>query len=227
MLFTKQMAMDNIRNRQGKRVFYLDNADTLTSEARDWLSTQRIEILPAYKARQEQMKLLTGGFVTEKPEHMTHLNGDVLVSKAHPRIAFRGQVDTLEAKLLLCGLRFPHLKEELGEILGLTRHIIRCDVLDETLTLHALCGMSQEEIRKQSHFPQKYFSVAHFMPDFGDTPVVLELNAVRCQARQAELSGLMAFSDREGNPTRTDILQALNRISSMLYILMLRQKAKT
>lgn len=226
MLFTKQMAADNIRNREGRRVFYLDKADTLTSEAKDWLAAQRIEILPASAARQEQMALLTGGFVTEKPEHLTHLNGDVLVSKMHPRIRFRGQVDRLEGELLLCGQEYPHLQEELAEILCLTRHIVRCDVLEEPLTLHALCGLSQEEIRKQSHLPQKYFSVAHFMPDFQDKPVVLALNRVRCQSRETELAGLQAFSDREGNPTRTDILQALNRISSMLYILMLREKAK-
>jgi ethanolamine utilization cobalamin adenosyltransferase len=36
-----------------------------------------------------------------------------------------------------------------------------------------------------------------------------------------------AFSDREGNPTRPDILQALNRMSSMLYILMIRRKKET
>ena len=50
------------------------------------------------------------------------------------------------------------------------------------------------------------------------------LNRARCAAREAELRGLDAFSDREGKPTRPDILQALNRMSSMLYLLMLEEK---
>ena len=35
-----------------------------------------------------------------------------------------------------------------------------------------------------------------------------------------------AFSDREGNPTRPDLLQAMNRMSSMLYILMIQCKSQ-
>ena len=44
-------------------------------------------------------------------------------------------------------------------------------------------------------------------------------------ARAAELWGNFAFQDRDGRPTRQDLLLGLNRISSMLYILMLREKA--
>jgi len=36
----------------------------------------------------------------KKPEHMTSLNGEALVSKTHERIAFRGLVDSLEADLI-------------------------------------------------------------------------------------------------------------------------------
>ena len=104
MLFSKTAVQDNLRNRAGKRVFYLGKGDTLTSEARDYLTRERIEILPAAQARQEEIPLLSGGFVREKGEDMTHLNGDVLVKKTHPRIAFRGAMDGLEAELLLCQL---------------------------------------------------------------------------------------------------------------------------
>ena len=40
------------------------------------------------------------------------------------------------------------------------------------------------------------------------------------------LAAVAAFSDREGNPPRVDILQALNRMSSMLYLLMIQEKSK-
>ena len=47
MLYTEEAVRSNIRNREGKRVFYLGKGDTLTSEARDYLKRERIEILPA------------------------------------------------------------------------------------------------------------------------------------------------------------------------------------
>ena len=90
MLYSERAARDTIRNREGKRVFYLGKGDQLSSEARDFLNRERIEILPATAARPERYRLLGGGFTEEKPEHMTHLHGDVLVPKTHPRIAFRG-----------------------------------------------------------------------------------------------------------------------------------------
>ena len=104
MLYTEEQVKANIRNREGQRVFFLGKDDRLTPGARDWLSRERIRVLPAEAAKIETHRLLGGGYVTEKPEHMTHLHGDVLVSKTHPRIAFRGAMDQLEAELILCQL---------------------------------------------------------------------------------------------------------------------------
>ena len=226
MLYSKKQVQDNLRNRDGKRVFYLGKEDILTSEARDYLTEQRIEILPAEQAKPERYRLLGGGYVTEKPEHMTHLRGDVLVPKTHPRIRFRGAVDILEAHLLLCQQQVPQMQSPLQEILELARRLIRCDVLDEPVGEFTLCGLSQQEQRRRSHFPQEYYGIPHFMPSCQDKREVLELNRVRCIARQTELAAMDAFRDREGQPTRPDILQALNRMSSMLYILMLQEKAE-
>ena len=218
MLLTEQAVRDNVRNREGKRVFYLSKEDTLSPSARDYLSRERIEILPAEQAKPELYRLPGGGFCREKPEHMTHLDAQVLVPKNHPRIRFRGAMDTLEAELLLCG-------PETGEILALARRLIRCDVLGEPVGEFTLGGLTQQEQRSHSHFPQKHYGVPHFMPDYADGPEILGLNRCRCAARSAELAAVDAFTDRDGVPTRPDILQALNRMSSMLYILMIRKKA--
>lgn len=224
MLYTEQNVRDNIRNREGKRVFFLGTGDQLTPGARDWLRKERIEIRPAETAKIDTYRLLSGGFVTEKPEHMTHLNGDVLVRKTHPRIAFRGKMDTLETELMLCQLIVPEFRQELGEILALSRRLIRCDVLDEPVPQQKLCGMTEAELRKRSHFPQEYYAQPHFMPEYTDGQGMLQLNKTRCAAREAERLATEAFQDREGNPTRVDILQAMNRMSSMLWILMIRLK---
>ena len=225
MLYNEVSVRDNLRNRDGKRVFYLAGGDQLTSAARDWLNRERIEILPADRAKPERCRLLSGGFTEEKPEHMTHLNSEVLVSKTHPRIHFRGKMDTLEAELILCQPACPELSAQLEEILALARKILRCDVLEEPLHQERLCGLTPEEQRRHSHFPQNYYGQPHFMPSSADGMAIARLNRARCAAREAELAAVAAFSDRDGNPTRTDLLQALNRMSSMLYILMIRQKA--
>ena len=168
MLWDEQAVRANIRNRDGKRVYYLGKGDQLTSTARDFLRRERIEILPGSQARPERYRLLSGGYAEEKPEHMTHLNGEVLVLKTHPRIRFRGKMDTLEAELILCQ-RIPGAPEgALGEILDLSRKILRCDVLEEPLRQDTLCGLTQDEQRGRSHMPQDYYGQPHFMPQASD-----------------------------------------------------------
>ena len=218
MLYDEGAVKANLRNRAGKRIFVLGKHDTLTPSARDFLHRERIAILSPEEMKKDRWQLLGGGFTEEKPEHMTHLNGDVLVPKTHPRIRFRGAMDTLEAELLLCG-------EKTRPILELARKLIRCDVLEEPVGEITLYGLTEDRQRQLSHFPQEHFGIAHFMPDYTDSPELLRLNRCRCAARAAELAAVLAFTDREGLPTRPDILKALNRMSSMLYILMLQEKA--
>lgn len=226
MLWDEQAVRANIRNRDGKRVYYLGQGDQLTSTARDFLRRERIEILPGSQARPERYRLLSGGYAEEKPEHMTHLNGEVLVPKTHPRIRFRGKMDTLEAELILCQLVPGSPEGALGEILDLSRKILRCDVLEEPLRQDTLCGLTQDEQRGRSHMPQDYYGQPHFMPQASDGSVIAGLNRARCFAREAELAAVEAFSNREGNLLREDIPKALNRMSSMLYLLMIQEKAK-
>ena len=226
MLYTEEMVRQNLRNREGKRVFYLGKGDALTPGARDWLQRERISILPGEMAKPDCYRFLNGAVISDKPEQMTHLNGDILVLKTHPRIRFRGAMDALEAELLQCGCRCDgELRKDLGEILDLARMLIRCEVMDEPVPVGKLCGLTESEQRSRSHRPQDFYGQAHFMPDFADGEVILSLNRCRCAARAAELAAAAAFTDENGCATRPDILRALNRMSSMIYILVIRQKA--
>lgn len=224
MLYDERAVKENLRNREGKRVFFLGKEDRLTPSARDWLARERIAILPGEEAKIHQYRLLGGGFCEEKPEHMTHLHGNVLVHKTHPRIAWRGAMDTLEAELILCKLK-TGLKP-VQEILDLARRLIHCEVLNEPVGTFTLDGLTEAQQRSQSHFPQNHFGIAHFMPQAEDGERIALLNRSRCACRAAELAACHAFTDRDGTLVRGDIVQALNRMSSMLYILMLREKAE-
>lgn len=225
MLYTEDMVRMNIRNRDGKRVFYLGKGDNLTPGAKDWLHRERIEILSAETAKPTEYRLVNGAVLREKPEQMAHLNGNLLVLKTHPRIRFRGVMDSLEAELLLCQLKCEKWHAELGEILALARKLIRCEVMEEPVREEKLCGLTMEQQRARSHRPQDYYGQVHFMPEVSDGPVVLHLNRCRTAARAAELAAAAAFVDDDGTCRREDLLKALNRMSSMIYILMVREKS--
>ena len=136
MLHTEETVRAGIRVKDGSRVYYLPEGDRLTPSARDWLRNENVRILRPQDAPPKVYTTLSGGTLTGKPEHMTHLYGNVLVPKDHPRIAFRGMIDALEAEILLCQStaaqeKHTELLRALQEILDFVRSLIRADVLGE------------------------------------------------------------------------------------------------
>jgi ethanolamine utilization cobalamin adenosyltransferase len=63
------------------------------------------------------------------------------------------------------------------------------------------------------------------MPAATDPKLLLQVNRARCMARSAELAAVEAFTDQNGKVCREDILRALNRMSSMLYLIMVQLKS--
>ena len=175
-------------------------------------------------------RTLFGAALNEKPEHMTHLKGNVLVFKDHPRIAFRGWIDALEAEILLtqqaaAGEGYGALAGELEEVLGFVRRYIRFDVLDEPVGAIELCGYTPEQLREYSHYPEKHFGQPHFLACYTDGPALLAVNKLRTVVRQTELAAYAAFRDADGNVTRGDMILGLNRLSSLMWIFMIKLKA--
>ncbi|MFR2897965.1 hypothetical protein [Hungatella sp.] len=67
----------------------------------------------------------------EKPENMTHLRGNLLVMKTHPRIVFRGKVDTIQAKVLLLMEEYRNeagFYKDLADILNGLREVLGSEV---------------------------------------------------------------------------------------------------
>jgi len=173
----------------------------------------------------------TGAFYTEKPENMTHLHGNILVVKNHPRIAFRGKLDSLQARLILyqtmlMGLgENPMLIQELGDVLGVLREIMRCDVLNEPFNRSTIIGLNHAQLREQSHDPMKFYKIKQMvLPDKDLGQAYALLNDLRTGVRETEIAAIDAYADGK-KVTRGDIVEGLNRLSSAMHIIMCKYLA--
>ncbi|MGN0204966.1 MAG: phosphate propanoyltransferase [Coprococcus sp.] len=169
----------------------------------------------------------TGEKLDAKPENMTHLHGNVLVPKTHPQIAFRGMLDSLEARImslqvLASGNGLYQLTDALDEVLAYVRRILSSEVLDKELEEIYLLGLDSEGLRYESHHIKEIYGISHPMPEYRMGRICISLNELRTFVREAELAAARAFSQGD-ECTRPDIVEAMNRLSSVIYILFCRQ----
>ena len=172
-------------------------------------------------------KAESDGGAPDKPGHMTHLRGDTLVYKDHPRIAFRGAIDSLESEILLVQIkagerRQRKLYEDLDEIIAVIRRLLRCEVSGEAVGEVRLQNLSTDELRAHSHHPSQYYGIRHFLPTAEHGEMVVSLNRLRTKARETELAAYRAFREESGEVSREDILRVLNRLSSLFWIMMFK-----
>lgn len=209
--------------------------EAITSEESEktpkYREQKRVEFneISTKEANEKKYRFVTvfGTKLDYKPEHMTHLKGNLLVFKDHKRIVFRGKVDSLEAKILeaqiFCKSKgMQSLVDELQETLIYVRNITRAEVLNEELPEFSLLGLTEDEVRKQSHNPKKYFGIGHEFPDYRMGEEVVKVNSIRALTREVELAAFAAFKDEYGNVSREDIIRALNRLSSVFWIIMFK-----
>lgn len=173
----------------------------------------------------------SGAFYTQKPEHMTQLFGNKLVAKDHPRIIFRGMLDEVQAEVILAQTEIldrggsEKLISELDEVLQTLRLMMRCDVFDESFEKKTILGLNHDEIREHSHHPMRHYKIAQMvLPDKSLGADYARLNHLRTAIRRTEIAAVSAY--REGGGTsRSDIVEGLNRLSSVLHIIMCRYLA--
>ena len=230
------------------RSYRVDRGTIVTPSARQYLSDRKIELLVGEEAPAQPTRAAAplspsgaegtepkkarfigpdGGNFTEKPEHLTHLSGNRLVTKGHPRIAFRGRMDSLQSKIMELQVRAVELgngvlAEELDELLDFARSLLAAEVTGRPVDDVPLLGLELDEIRAMSHNPKKTFGLGHIRPHYSMGALCVGLNALRSEVREVELAAFRAFSGNDGALDRLDVLRALNRLSSAFYILMYR-----
>ena len=160
---------------------------------------------------------------------MTHLRGNLLVPKTHPRIVFRGKLDSLEAAILEAQALAHRqgaagLRDDLGQVLGRVRAVLGAEVRGTPLKEELLLGLDQAGLRRVSHNVKGELGIDHPVPSWEMGELALRLNWLRTQVREAELAAAAAFT-APGEAPRPDIIRELNRLSSAVYILFCRQVA--
>lgn len=168
---------------------------------------------------------LFGGVMLNKPEHTTHLRGNTLVFKDHPVIKYRGALDMLESEIvytqtLILKNGYKKAVDDLEETVKLVRLLIKSEITGEKVESFTLMGLSEEEMREHSHHSTKHYGISHFLPSYTHGEVVAAVNRLRTIARKAELVAYDAFKNDDKSVRRDDIIKALNRLSSVFWIMM-------
>ena len=223
----------------GARQYQVEEGTFVTESARSWLEKRDIQLVILPKGRMcggmSRTPLPDRGSRTyldaatglplgrEKPEEMTHLRGNLLVKKTHPRIAFRGKLDSLEAAILEAQAlahrqNAPAVRDGLGEVLEQVHLVLGAEVKDQPLEEVPILGMDQARLRQVSHNVKGAFGIDHPIPSWEMGELALRLNTLRTQVRETELAAAVAF-EAPGETPRPDIIRALNRLSSAVYIL--------
>lgn len=196
------------------------------------MKAEDVKYMPEKKGEVAQTyETIFGAKLDYKPEHMTHLRGNLLVFKDHKRIILRGKLDSLESKILEVQLvavknGLPKVADELDEVLKFTRNLMRCEVSGEPVGEFRVIGLDEKELREQSHHPSQYFGIRHFLPDYRMGEVVVGLNSLRSTTREVELAAYKAFKNEYGDVEREDIIKAFNRLSSLFWIMMFKVKTE-
>lgn len=244
-----------LRNTQPD-TYYIPTGKILTPAAREYLQQRKIKIAregecpqprivdtpvpPADPPAVPRMEMSapkpkyvdyqTGAFYMEKPEHMCQLFDNQLVPKNHPRILFRGKLDSLQALVVLNQALIAEggnrlLLADLNDVLKSLRNIMRCDVLDEELHNETIIGLTHAELRAHSHDPMKFYNIKQMiLPDYTMGRNYALLNQLRTAIRETEVAAAQAFYDGF-KYSRGDIIEELNRLSSALHIMMCKYLA--
>lgn len=243
-VITEAILRDELRNSEPE--FYcIPEGKILSPAAREYLQQRKIKITkelpkpevskaegaaikapPPAEQRARYVDFETGAFYFEKPEHMTQLHGNYLVNKDHPRILFRGKLDSLQSLVVLNQAiisektRSRRLLDDLSGILAILREMMRCDVLDEEFKNDTILGLTHAQLRERSHDPMKFYSIKQMLlPDYSMGVEYALLNQIRTAVRETEVAAVGAF--RTGAKfARPDIIQELNRLSSAMHIMM-------
>ena len=226
---------DDIRERcpQPGSTLALAANERLTPSAAEFAAGMRINITSGGSGTSASCSAgaAPGGACTPAPcgandnacrEATTHLDASCVVSKGHPRVVLRGKLDTLLAYTVLVQTQFdpkdrlsPYLKECLSDVANWVMQILAAEVSGGVMNACSMGGMDANTLHAVSHDPKKYIGLDPFMPNVGMGGNAALLNWLRALVRETEVAAV------QSGLNRADIGNALNRLSSAVYVLVL------
>lgn len=158
-------------------------------------------------------------------ENMTSLKNGEHVKKTDARIALRGMLDVLQSTTNYIQAEAYsenniELAEKLEDVQRLLKVLMYAHVTNEPVANGlTLFGYKLNELRELAHKSYNSFNLPSPLYSYGKIPALI--NLLRAHVREAELTcanAIEACSDNDKD-THISILQALNRLSSGLYVL--------
>ena len=142
--------------------------------------------------------------VAKKPDTLTHLSAEKMFAKSDPRLAFRAVLDSTIALAVWLQIELAEPWQPwLADIRSRLGNIMRL-----------------------SHQPLRYLDHDHLVPEASHGRDAALLNLLRTKVRETETVAAQVFITRSFEVLRPDILQALNRLSSTVYVMMILSVTK-
>ena len=171
---------------------------------------------------------ICGQPLAHKPDHMTQLDVGRFAPKTHPRVRFRGQLDSLHALVMLAAAesrryQLPRLAEGLDTVAAYCREIQSAEYHGRAVQPLVVLGKSEDDLHAISHWPDRHLGLPHLTPGSTDHAILHWLNFARTMTREIEIVALDIYGPNEH--THDDqsavgtIPHALNRLSSAMYVL--------
>jgi ethanolamine utilization cobalamin adenosyltransferase len=216
------------------RVKYVDEVgrtfrESGESDASGAQESERVQVHPLTGAEHGEPAAcqLCGQPVKHKPDALTHLDSQTLVPKNDPRIRLRGKLDSAIAYAVWAQAELDAREREsilaswLADVRSGLGNVLRAEVTGEYLSPVRMGELDEEAIHRLSHDPLHYFGHDHIVPESSQGSTIARLNLLRVQIREAEVAAADVYIDREFNVLRPDLMQALNRLGSAVYVLMM------
>ena len=230
-------------------VFEIEKGTLLTPSAKQFLNEKGIELVikgekPLVSTKNEEDNLeaeekifyekpkyvgKNGECYFEKPEHMTVVDGNVLISKNSKLIALRGKIETFLAEVLLTGKEIEltsnndKLMRDIETIIKFIQNIMVAEKLDKILENQILLDSKTiKDIKEIIDNPKEYFKKGHLLEvSLNSDLTIHKLNRLRFLARELEIQVIDYFVE-DYKVSRKDLLEAFNVLSDVIYIIILK-----
>lgn len=146
-------------------------------------------------------------------------------ASSYAQIRFRSKLDTLHSLFLLIGaLARKEQKYQLADLLKTLatycREISSAQANQRGVAPLQLDGKSNADLRKITLNPKESLGIDHIVPGPQDAELLLWLNYLHMQVREAEVTALEAFKTLESRSLKeNELASALNGLSNAVYYL--------